>query len=155
MDTPILPAIQVLGWEDQTDYMFGPQSRRKDVYGLCRPDCSGDRHHHRGNTGGRNLCSRAGASSYTYAEAQWHQDLPNWTGGHVRAWFYFGGVTECSDRIISYVKLYIKDFPASQPPRTTFLCRSLRCCEPSNGRTVRATSFLTMEINGSGIIDGG
>lgn len=35
-----------------------------------------------------------GASSYTYAEAQWHQDLPNWTGGHVRAWSYFGGVTE-------------------------------------------------------------
>lgn len=35
-----------------------------------------------------------GASSYTYAEAQWHQDLPNWTGGHVRAWSYFGGVTQ-------------------------------------------------------------
>jgi transposase len=35
-----------------------------------------------------------GASSYTYAEAQWHQDLPNWTGGHVRAWLFFGGVTE-------------------------------------------------------------
>ena len=35
-----------------------------------------------------------GASSYTYAEAQWHQDLPNWTGGHVRAFAFFGGVTE-------------------------------------------------------------
>ena len=35
-----------------------------------------------------------GASSYTYAEAQWHQDLPNWTGGHVRAFNYFGGVPE-------------------------------------------------------------
>jgi transposase len=35
-----------------------------------------------------------GASSYTYAEAQWHQDLPNWTGGHVRAFRFFGGVTE-------------------------------------------------------------
>jgi len=35
-----------------------------------------------------------GASSYTYAEAQWHQDLPNWTGGHVRAYAFFGGVTE-------------------------------------------------------------
>ena len=23
-----------------------------------------------------------GGSSYTYVEAQWHQDLPNWTGGH-------------------------------------------------------------------------
>lgn len=35
-----------------------------------------------------------GASSYMYAEAQWRQDLPNWTGGHVRAWAYMGGVTE-------------------------------------------------------------
>jgi len=35
-----------------------------------------------------------GASSYTYVEAQWHQDLPNWTGGHVRAYLFFGGVTE-------------------------------------------------------------
>jgi transposase len=35
-----------------------------------------------------------GGSSYTYVEAQWHQDLPNWTGGHVRAFEFFGGVTE-------------------------------------------------------------
>jgi len=35
-----------------------------------------------------------GASSYTYAEAQWYQDLPNWTGGHSRAYAFFGGVTE-------------------------------------------------------------
>jgi transposase len=35
-----------------------------------------------------------GASSYTYAEAHWHQDLPNWIGGHVRAIKYFGGVPE-------------------------------------------------------------
>jgi len=35
-----------------------------------------------------------GASSYTYAEAQWSQDLPNWIGGHVRAFSFFGGVPE-------------------------------------------------------------
>ena len=35
-----------------------------------------------------------GASSYTYAEAQWSQDLPNWIGGHVRAFAFFGGVPE-------------------------------------------------------------
>jgi len=35
-----------------------------------------------------------GASSYIYAEAQWHQDLPNWIGGHIRAFKYFGGVPE-------------------------------------------------------------
>ena len=35
-----------------------------------------------------------GASSYTYAEAQWSQDLPNWIGGHVRAFAFFGGAPE-------------------------------------------------------------
>ena len=32
-----------------------------------------------------------GASSYTYVEAQWHQDIPNWTGGHVRAYLFLVG----------------------------------------------------------------
>jgi transposase len=35
-----------------------------------------------------------GASNYTYAEAQWSQDLPNWTGAHVRAFAFIGGVPE-------------------------------------------------------------
>jgi transposase len=35
-----------------------------------------------------------GASNYTYAEAQWHQDLPNFIGGHVRVYNFIGGVTE-------------------------------------------------------------
>jgi transposase len=35
-----------------------------------------------------------GASSYTYVEAQWHQDLPNWIGGHVRAFEFCGGLPE-------------------------------------------------------------
>lgn len=34
------------------------------------------------------------ASSYTYAEAQWAEDLPNWIGGHVRALAFFGGAPE-------------------------------------------------------------
>ena len=33
-----------------------------------------------------------GASSYTYAEATWSQDLANWTGSHMRAFEFFGGV---------------------------------------------------------------
>lgn len=33
-----------------------------------------------------------GASSYTYAEATWTQGLADWTGSHVRAFAYFGGV---------------------------------------------------------------
>ena len=33
-----------------------------------------------------------GASSYTYAEATWTQQLPDWLGSHVRALRFFGGV---------------------------------------------------------------
>jgi transposase len=35
-----------------------------------------------------------GASNYTYAEAHWQQDLPNWIGAHVRALEFLGGVPE-------------------------------------------------------------
>ncbi|MCB9530074.1 MAG: IS21 family transposase [Myxococcales bacterium] len=34
-----------------------------------------------------------GASNYTYAEATWTQQLPDFTASHVRAGEYFGGVT--------------------------------------------------------------
>ena len=35
-----------------------------------------------------------GASSYTYAEASWSQELPNWISSHLRAFEFFGGVPE-------------------------------------------------------------
>ena len=35
-----------------------------------------------------------GASNYTYAEATWTQALPDWIGSHVRAFGFFGGVSE-------------------------------------------------------------
>jgi transposase len=35
-----------------------------------------------------------GASNYTYAEAQWAQDLPSWIGGHTRALAFFDGIPE-------------------------------------------------------------
>ena len=35
-----------------------------------------------------------GASNYSYAEAQWAEDLPNWIGGHIRALDFFGGAPE-------------------------------------------------------------
>ncbi|MHC4894586.1 MAG: IS21 family transposase [Planctomycetota bacterium] len=35
-----------------------------------------------------------GASNYTYVEATWTQQLPDWTASHVRAVQFFGGVTE-------------------------------------------------------------
>ena len=35
-----------------------------------------------------------GASQYSYAEAVYSQDLPNWIGCHTRAFDFFGGVTD-------------------------------------------------------------
>jgi transposase len=35
-----------------------------------------------------------GASNYTYAEAHWSQDLPNWIGAHVRTLAFLGGTPE-------------------------------------------------------------
>lgn len=34
-----------------------------------------------------------GASNYTFAEATWSQQLPDWIGSHVRAFSFIGGVT--------------------------------------------------------------
>ena len=35
-----------------------------------------------------------GASSYTYAEATWSQELPNWISSHVRAFEFYGGTPQ-------------------------------------------------------------
>ncbi len=35
-----------------------------------------------------------GASNYTYAEATWTQQLPDWIGSHVRAFEFLGGTSE-------------------------------------------------------------
>jgi len=35
-----------------------------------------------------------GASNYTYVEAHWSQELPNWIGAHTRMFEFFGGVPE-------------------------------------------------------------
>jgi transposase len=35
-----------------------------------------------------------GASNHTYTEATWTQELPNWIASHVRAFEFFGGVSE-------------------------------------------------------------
>ncbi len=35
-----------------------------------------------------------GASNYSFAEAAWTQTLPDWIGAHIRAFEFFGGVTE-------------------------------------------------------------
>jgi transposase len=46
-----------------------------------------------------------GASSYTYAEATWTQQLRNWFGSHAHAFEFFGGVPELA--ILDYVPRHI------------------------------------------------
>jgi transposase len=46
-----------------------------------------------------------GASNYTYAEATWSQGLADWTGSHVRAFSFMGGVSKAvvPDNLLSGV----------------------------------------------------
>jgi transposase len=46
-----------------------------------------------------------GASSYTYAEATWTQELPQWIASHQRAFRFFGGVVQLlvPDNLLSAV----------------------------------------------------
>lgn len=58
-----------------------------------------------------------GASSYTYAEAHWSQELPNWIAAHVRMSAYFQGVTEIwvPDNLKSGVKTPCRYEPGINP----------------------------------------
>jgi transposase len=58
-----------------------------------------------------------GASSYTYAEATWTQQLPDWIGSHVRAFTFFGGVSEIlvPDNLKSGVKKACRYDPDINP----------------------------------------
>jgi hypothetical protein len=48
------------------------------------------------------LCAVLGASSYTYAEANWTRNLWDWLGSHVRAFEYFLWLCCKSDAAICY-----------------------------------------------------
>ena len=58
-----------------------------------------------------------GASNYTYAEATWTQQLPDWLGSHVRAFNFFGGVPELliPDNLRSAVTKACRYDPAVNP----------------------------------------
>lgn len=72
-----------------------------------------------------------GASSYTYAEAQWAEDLPNWIGGHVRALAFFGGVPEII--VPDNTKTGVKN-PSRYEPDLNPTYQDLAACP---GRTVQ------------------
>lgn len=58
-----------------------------------------------------------GASSYTYVEATWTQQLSDWTGSHERAFAYFGGTSEIvvPDNLRSAVHKACRYEPALNP----------------------------------------
>jgi transposase len=58
-----------------------------------------------------------GASNYTYAEATWTQQLPDWIGSHTRAFTFFGGITELviHDNLKSGVKSPCRYEPEMNP----------------------------------------
>ena len=59
-----------------------------------------------------------GASSYTYAEATWTQQLPDWIGSHVRTFAFLGGVSELliPDNLRSGVSKAHRYEPDLNPP---------------------------------------
>ena len=61
-----------------------------------------------------------GASSYTFAEATWSQELPNWIASHQRAFRFFGGVPELlvPDNLLSAVTKACRYAPE---PNQTYL----------------------------------
>jgi transposase len=58
-----------------------------------------------------------GASNYTYAEATWSQELPNWIASHQRAFQFFNGVPEIivPDNLKSAVKRSCRYDPDINP----------------------------------------
>lgn len=58
-----------------------------------------------------------GASNYTFAEATWSQQLKDWLNSHVRAFNFFGGVTEIiiPDNLLSAVSKACRYEPKLNP----------------------------------------
>lgn len=82
-----------------------------------------------------------GASSYTYAEAAFPQDLPSWIGAHVRAFKFFAGVSEIlvPDNLLSGVT-----HPCRYEPdiNKTFLACALRYLIQLNFPAVMSHNLL-------------
>ena len=120
-----------------------------------------------------------GASSYTYVEPVVHEDLPTWIGCHVRAFAYFGGVTEIvvPDNLRSGVKrpdyydpeinrtyadlaahYGVAVIPARvRRPRDKFQashCTSCRICDVSFGNCRRSLKRLPGCGGGNGPVSG-
>ncbi len=80
-----------------------------------------------------------GASSYTYAEATWTQGLRDWTGAHVRAFSFIGGVVELvvPDNIKTGVTHSCRYEPELNPTYQEMLSHYGCACTPARVRRPR------------------
>nr|VFK36348.1 MAG: hypothetical protein BECKSD772F_GA0070984_100121 [Candidatus Kentron sp. SD]VFK38548.1 MAG: hypothetical protein BECKSD772E_GA0070983_100120 [Candidatus Kentron sp. SD] len=73
-----------------------------------------------------------GASNYTYAETTWSQGLAEWISNHIRAFEFFGGVTQLLAP--GNLKFAVPKGKSLYPRGDRHLCRacpSLWCCRSS------------------------
>ncbi len=71
-----------------------------------------------------------GASNYTYAEATWTQQLPDWIGSHVRAFEFLGGTSEVvvPDNLRSGVSKVHRYEPDLNPTYQDYVIFKLMLC---------------------------
>jgi transposase len=125
------------GWLRQRDVVLRQQHRAGEKTFV---DWAGDTvpvYH--GQSGGVHQASIfvavLGASSYTFAEAAWTQTLPDWIGAHIRAFEFFGGVSE----------IVVPDFVPGNKFR--LLCRAALCGGDRQGRCKMGASGDNREHN--------
>jgi hypothetical protein len=90
----VLRSLPGLGRPAEANDAPDPPRRREAVFRFRRP--------HRRGLDGRTgeiiavqiFVAVLGASSFTYAEATWSQELPDRISAHVRAFAYFGGAAQ-------------------------------------------------------------
>jgi len=89
-----------------------------------------------------------GASSYTYAEAQWSQELPNWVEGHVRAMAYFGGTPEIwtPDNLRSGVSKACRYEPDLNPTYHDLACHYHVAVVPARAGKARAKAKVEVGV---------
>ena len=78
-----------------------------------------------------------GASNFTYAEAFWSQELPEWIAGHVHLYEYLGGVPELTvpDNLKSGVHHACYYDPDINPTYHDYVVVLLMCCTHAISRS--------------------
>jgi transposase len=91
-----------------------------------------------------------GASYYTYAEATWTETLPDFIASHVRAFSYFGGVSELlvPDNLRSAVSRSCRYDPDANPTYRSFAEHYGAAILPARPRKPQDKSRVESSVNG-------